>query len=114
MKLQDTAGATVANDLNLVAGAWECPVKHAKGTRFCKESSTTSPTAAFLDLLARRDDLKKFCDALASKNYFIPGLPAKLKSLQKKLAVREKVNATAKQLQKVETYKTLPLWIGMY
>lgn len=55
---QHATGATVPDDLKLVAGACERPEKRVKLTRPCEESSTTSLTAVFFALLTKRDDLK--------------------------------------------------------
>lgn len=60
------------------------------------ESSTSSSTAPFLAVRIERDDLKKRCRGLALQNQCILGIAAEAKELRKKLADREKPNATAK------------------
>lgn len=61
---QLVAGATVSDDVKMVAGARERPARRAKLTCQCKESSPTSSTAAELALLTEKDELKNRCEVL--------------------------------------------------
>lgn len=76
VKSQYGAGATVSDDLRLVAGACERPAKRAKKTQSCKESSTTPSTAESPAALTEKDDLKNCSEVLTLENQCISGLVA--------------------------------------
>lgn len=79
MKSQHAAGNTVSADHKSVAGACERTAERLKMTRECKESSTTTPTAAFLAPMTEWDDFKSRLVALALENQCIPRLAIELK-----------------------------------
>lgn len=100
VKVQNAAGATVSDDVESVAGAYERPAKRARMTRQCEDSSTTSSTTTLLALLVEWDDFREHCEALPLGNQCLPGLATEAKELREKMANLGKADAAAKSTSK--------------
>lgn len=98
VKWQDETEATVPHDLKLVVGACERPKKHARPTHQLKEYFITPLTAAFLALLAEKDDFENCCVAVTLESQCTTELAAEAQELQEKLADSEKAEAGQKLL----------------
>lgn len=85
--------------------AFERPAKLAKATRWCKNFSDSSSTAAFSALFVEQDEFKSRCRALSLEKQRMLRLAAETKGLRVKVTKSGKIVAVMKNTSKCRRNK---------
>lgn len=96
VKLLNTAGATVLDDLELVAENCERSNKRPMVTHKCRKSYTTSHTAGLSAPLVVGENYKNRSEALTVEVQFVSGFVAEVKKQREKLVDCEKTDVASK------------------